>query len=151
MTNSIAYTLHILLAMIWVGGMFFAHMMLRPSVASLNSEDRLYLWKQVFGRFFLWVWTAVVLLPVTGVFLVMTRYHGFGHLPLQINIMLSLGSLMILFYIYLFFFPYRLFNKKLEEGDLPMAAHYQKLIRYVVTTNLALGLIIFLVVGLMKF
>lgn len=31
MSYSFAFTLHLIAAVIWVGGMFFAHMVLRPS------------------------------------------------------------------------------------------------------------------------
>ncbi|WP_343074980.1 hypothetical protein [sulfur-oxidizing endosymbiont of Gigantopelta aegis] len=53
MTYSLAFTLHLLSAVIWVGGMFFAHMILRPSaVEQLEPPQRLPLWVAVFGRFF---------------------------------------------------------------------------------------------------
>ena len=32
---SVAITLHLLAALIWVGGMFFAHMALRPAVNTM--------------------------------------------------------------------------------------------------------------------
>ena len=57
---SLAYTLHVLAAMIWVGGMFFAWMILRPAaMAALDGPARLKLWVNVFQRFFVWVWVAV--------------------------------------------------------------------------------------------
>src|ERR1700675_1888451 len=47
---------HILAAVIWVGGMFFALMVLRPSTGPLEPAVRLALWHRVFSRFFAWVW-----------------------------------------------------------------------------------------------
>ena len=62
---SLLTLLHILAAVIWVGGMFFAWMILRPALgASLEAPQRLQLWSAVFPRFFVWVWLAVLLLPI---------------------------------------------------------------------------------------
>ena len=45
---AIAIALHLLAAVIWVGGMFFAYMALRPAAASLLEPPlRLPLWSQV--------------------------------------------------------------------------------------------------------
>ena len=49
----LAVLLHVIAAVIWVGGMFFAYMFLRPVAASqLEPPARLTLWEGVFGRFF---------------------------------------------------------------------------------------------------
>ena len=42
----IARWLHLLGVVVWVGGMFFAHMALRPSVLALNPPERLPLLSQ---------------------------------------------------------------------------------------------------------
>ena len=56
----IALLLHALAAVVWVGGMFFAHMALRPVAASLlEPPQRLALWVGVFSRFFPWVFVAI--------------------------------------------------------------------------------------------
>ena len=44
---SLGSAFHILAAVIWVGGMFFAHMVLRPSAGLLDSPTRLALWERV--------------------------------------------------------------------------------------------------------
>ena len=52
--------LHVLGIVIWVGGMFFAHQILRPVAADLLEPPlRLPLWVGVFKRFFPWVWVCV--------------------------------------------------------------------------------------------
>ncbi|MCX7168828.1 MAG: hypothetical protein NTY41_00670, partial [Proteobacteria bacterium] len=57
--------LHLISVTVWVGGMFFAYVCLRPVVAAqLQPPQRLPLWAAVFARFFPWVWLAVVLIPV---------------------------------------------------------------------------------------
>ena len=47
-----AIAIHALAAVIWVGGMFFAYMVLRPSAGPLEAPVRLQLWERVFSRFF---------------------------------------------------------------------------------------------------
>ena len=48
---SIALSLHVLFVVIWVGGMFFAYMALRPAaVNTLEPPLRLTLWKSVFRK-----------------------------------------------------------------------------------------------------
>ena len=49
--------IHHLAALIWVGGMFFAYVALRPAAMEvLDPPQRLRLWDAVFRRFFQWVW-----------------------------------------------------------------------------------------------
>lgn len=55
---SLVYTLHVLAALIWVGGMFFAWMILRPAAVKAHRACRLGLSVNVFQRFFVWVWVA---------------------------------------------------------------------------------------------
>ena len=57
-----ALIVHTLAAVVWVGGMFFAHQALRPAAAALDPPLRLPLWSRVFDRFFAWVIAAIVLL-----------------------------------------------------------------------------------------
>ena len=46
---ALALALHVIAAVIWVGGMLFAHMMLRPvAAAQLEPPQRLTLWVGVF-------------------------------------------------------------------------------------------------------
>ena len=64
---SVSIALHLLSVILWVGGMMFAHMMLRPAaVQVLEPPLRLKLWVQVFKNFFLWVWIAIITLLVSG-------------------------------------------------------------------------------------
>ncbi len=54
-TSPIATGLHAVAATIWVGGMFFAYMILRPALGYLEGPDRLRIWQEVFQHFFPWV------------------------------------------------------------------------------------------------
>lgn len=92
---SLAYTLHVLAALVWVGGMFFAWMILRPAaVAALEGPARLRLWANVFQRFFVWVWVAVAILPISGIGLLQLRFNGFETAPRYVQVMMGLYLVM---------------------------------------------------------
>lgn len=137
---SAAVALHILAAVTWVGGMFFAVQVLRPAAGGLEPKDRLPLWGRVFEIFFAWVWASVVLLLVTGYWMIFGRWGGFERLPVYLHLMHAIGLVMVLVYLHLWFAPYRRFRAALAEGDTLTAAKNLTQIRWIVSTNLILGL-----------
>ena len=54
--TALALALHILGAVVWVGGMFAAYMCLRPAAGPLDPPVRLKLWSAFFQKFFPFVW-----------------------------------------------------------------------------------------------
>lgn len=137
----IVVALHLLSAVIWVGGMFFAYMALRPVAASLLEPPlRLPLWAQTFKRFFPWVWIAVVLLPVTGTAII--KMGGASAQQLHVQLMMGLGTLMILLYLHVYFAPYRRLKMAVEKQDWKDAGQRLALIRKIIGTNLILGLVV---------
>jgi uncharacterized membrane protein len=140
---SIVLALHALSAALWIGGMFFAYMALRPVAARLLEPPvRLALWSQVFARFFVWVWAAVVVLPVTGYWMVLSDLGGMAGAGLHIHIMQGLGIVMILLFLHLYFAPYRRMNQALAQNDYAEAGRRLGQIRLLVATNLTLGLVV---------
>jgi uncharacterized membrane protein len=88
--------LHLLAAVVWVGGMFFAYMALRPVAATLlEPPQRLPLWTQTFMRFFPWVWLSILLLTATGYVMVLGVFGGMGAVGLHVHLMQGLGWIMI--------------------------------------------------------
>lgn len=136
-----AVILHVLSAVVWVGGMFFALFALRPATMPLDPGPRLELWSQVLDRFFRWVIAAIVLLLASGYWMVFARYGGFARLPLYVNLMQGLGIIMMLAFFHVFFAPWRRFRAALARQDLPAAAGQLDQIRLIVTANLLLGLL----------
>jgi uncharacterized membrane protein len=142
----LAITLHVLAAVIWVGGMFFAYMALRPvAAARLEPPQRLPLWGGVFSRFFPWVWTAITLLLVTGYWMVFAVFGGMGQIGVHVHLMQGLGILMMLLYLHMYFAPYRRFRAALAAGDLAEAGRRLARIRQIFAVNLTLGLIVVVV------
>mgnify|MGYP000010569129 CR=1 FL=1 len=137
----ISLALHVLSIVIWVGGMFFAYMILRPVAASeLEPPERLNLWRHVFSRFFPWVWASILLAPLTGIHLTVP-YGGFAGAPLFIHIMTGLGIIMILIFLHVFFAPFKRIKQKLDEGDIAGAAKQLNQIRLLVGINTLIGIV----------
>ncbi len=143
MLSYMLFVLHILSAVIWVGGMFFAYAILRPTAAAqLEPPVRLTLWVGVFNRFFPYVWVAVVLLLLTGYMMVETFYEGFGNAPLFVHIMMSLGLLMVLIYMHVFFAPYKRLKQFVIAENWPEAGKKLSQIRILVGINTLIGLFV---------
>ncbi len=138
---TIALALHLLTALIWVGGMFFAIMVLRLAVGELEPPVRAPLWGRVFQKFFPWVWMAVIILPLTGYWMIFAVWGGFANLPIHAHIMHGLGLIMIAVYLHLWFAPYRRFRAALAAEDIPTAGANLNQIRILVTVNLVIGLV----------
>ena len=133
--------LHALAAFAWVGGMFFAYMVLRPSAGPLEPRLRLALWQRVFSRFFPWVWASIAVLLASGYAMLFLRFGGFKGAGLHIHVMQATGILMMLLFLHLFFAPWRRFSRAVEAGQFDSAAHSLNQMRRIIAINLVLGLI----------
>lgn len=136
-----ALILHVLSAVVWVGGMFFAHQVLRPAAAALEAGPRLELWGRVLGRFFAWVIAAIVLLLATGFWMLFQVFGGFAGAALYLQLMMGLGIVMMLAFFHVFFAPWRRFRAALARRDWPECGRQLAQIRAIVALNLVLGLV----------
>ena len=133
--------IHLLAALIWVGGMFFAYVVLRPAaVEVLEPPQRLRLWNTVFRRFFVWVWVAVAALLASGLYMIML-YGGFAHIQMFINIMFVLGLTMIAIYGHVYFAQYRKLSRLVDNQNWKEAGEMLGKIRRLVAVNLTLGML----------
>lgn len=137
--HALLLCLHLLAATIWVGGMFFAHVCLRPAALhTLEPPQRLALWQAVFSRFFPWVNGAIATLILTGGG--MMHRAGSGNLPPAWQIMAAIGLAMTAIYLSVRLGHYRRFRHALANTDLAAAAKAQGEIRSRIFINLMLGL-----------
>ena len=125
---------HVLCAIIWVGGMAFAYIVLRPSLAVLEPPQRIALHAQVFRRFFLLVWHAMPLIILSGLAMIFTVFGGMAGVRWNVHLMLLLGLVMAGIFLALFFGPYRTF--RVTPGPVPLDT-----IRKLIGINLVLGLL----------
>lgn len=133
-------TLHLLGVIVWVGGMFFAHMALRPAaIEVLEPPQRLPLMKRTLDRFFPWVWIAIVVILGSGygiLFGILGSAAG-----LHVHVMHGIGLIMVALFCYIYFLPYRQMGLALKAADLPAAGLSLAAIRRVIGINLVLGLV----------
>lgn len=138
MSYSIA--LHLLAAVVWVGGMIFAHNSLRPAAAQvLEPPLRLELWVQVFRRFFVLVWISVAVVLASGYWMLFHYFGGFAGAGIHIHIMHGAGIVMVLIYMHVFFSPYRRLRQAVIVQDYPLAGAQLNQIRRMVGINIVIG------------
>jgi uncharacterized membrane protein len=131
--------LHILGAVVWVGGMAFALLVLRPSLAVLEPPQRLALHAQVFRRFFRYIWHAMPIMLLTGYAMLAAVPGGFSTASLAVNIMQALGLIMAVVFLVIFFGPWRTMRAAMDRKDNAAAAAAVDKIRQLVRVNLILG------------
>jgi uncharacterized membrane protein len=137
----VSYWLHVLSVVLWIGGMLFAHQILRPVAASLlPPEMRLPLWNGVFARFFPWVWVAIFLLFASGTHLIFLR-GGLAHAGTHVQVMALIALLMTGIFAFIFFGPYARLQRHCTAAEWADAAIALARIRRLVGINLLLGLV----------
>lgn len=137
--NRLIVLIHLLAVIVWVGGMFFAHVCLRPvAAAQLPPPQRLPLLAAVLGRFFAAVGVALLLLWGSG----LVRFAQVGAaIPLHWHAMLGLGSVMTVIFAVIVLRFYRRLRAALAAQDWPQAGKAMNSIRVLVLANLILGFV----------
>lgn len=136
--HSIFKFLHIAGVVIWVGGMFFAWMCLRPvAAANLEPPVRLKLWADVFARFFPWVWASVSAILLSGTSMLLAT--GLKQSPPHWHVMLLLGVVMSAIFVYVFAVPYSKLKAAVAGQNWADGAKALGQIRQLIGTNLILG------------
>jgi len=139
---ALAISLHILSAVVWIGGMFFAYMALRPATAILLEPPvRLKVWEQVLKRFFPWVWVAIVVLLGTGFWMVF-GFGGMAKVGVYVHLMIGLGIVMMFIFMHVYFGPFRRLQQAVAESNWTEGATKLNQIRILIATNLILGLLV---------
>jgi uncharacterized membrane protein len=140
MAMTLLLAVHIVAAVIWVGGMFFAYVVLRPSIAGIEpAPERPRLWRRVFERFFLFVTISVIALLVTGYGMLFHVFGGFAGAGMYIHIMHLTGWVMALAYGHLRFAAWPKFRNSVDAEDFEEAGQRLGTIRRIVAFNLGLG------------
>ena len=138
----IALLLHLLAAVVWVGGMFFAYVALRPAAAQLEPPVRLTLWVGVFKRFFPWVFAAIVTLLLTGYWMVLSFFGGFDAVGMHVHLMIWAGYVMMLLFFHVFFAPFKRLKRAVAAEDWSAGGKSLAQIRVLIGINLSIGLVV---------
>jgi uncharacterized membrane protein len=129
---------HVLCAVIWVGGMFFAYLVLRPSLGVLEPVQRIALHTQVFRRFFLVIWHAMPLILLSGFTMLFVFDGGAAGAAWNINAMMLVGLIMSAVFVLIIFGPYARFRRTTDRATAVASIDR---IRKLIGANLVLGII----------
>lgn len=138
--HSLALMAHVLAAVIWVGGMFFAYVLLRPVLATIDAPQRFIIWVGTFKQFFPWVWFCIIVLLATGFYMIYSM-GGFSNIGNHIYAMLGLAVIMIVIFKFVCVAPFRHFCRGVEQEKWEVAAYALATIRKLVAVNLGLGIL----------
>lgn len=148
-------TIHLLSIIVWIGGMAFAHLFLRPAVAQLDAPSRLRLMHDVLGRFFRAVLVFALLTLASGLWMLgrvakqVVQSGGSFQMPWSWTVMAVLGVAMVAIFMHIRFALYKRLSRAVTAsqwgaGDTALAQ-----IRLWVLINLSLGVVV-VVVTLMR-
>jgi uncharacterized membrane protein len=155
MLYAILKLLHVLSIIVWVGGMVFAGFFLRPAALQLEPPLRQRLMQSALQRFFAAVLVAIVVVLVTGGWMIGraakdTVKAGLGfNMPLDWTIMAALGLLMMAIFGHIRFVLFKRLSRAVVASDWPAGGVALASIRTWVGVNLALGIVIIAVTLLM--
>ncbi len=130
--------IHLAAAIVWIGGMVFAHFVLRPAATQLlDPPHRLPLMAAALGRFFRLVAVAVLAILASGALLLAPV--GMARAPVGWHVMLAIGCLMAAVFAWIVAVPYPALRRAVAAGQWPVAAGALQRIRLLVAINMALG------------
>ncbi len=132
--------LHLLAVVVWVGGMFFAYMALRPAAQALPPPQRLPLLAAALSHFVAWVAAAIVILVGSGIAMIVLL-GGMRAVGVYVHAMIGLGLLMILIYGHLVASPLKRLRAAVAANDWPRGGAAMTTVRRLVGVNLVLGLV----------
>ncbi|HTH94982.1 MAG TPA: CopD family protein [Rhodocyclaceae bacterium] len=138
-THLVLLFLHLLGISIWIGGMFFAYVCLRPAGMLLEPPQRLPLMHAALGRFFQVVLVIVIVVLISGLFM-MARV-GFADAPKGWHWMMTSGIVMMLIFGHIYGAGWRRLGRAIAASDWVAGGVAMHSIRRLVGINLLLGIL----------
>jgi uncharacterized membrane protein len=129
---------HLLAAMAWIGGMFFAYFCLRPAAGQvLDPPQRVPLMAATFARFLPAAAGAVAIIVITG--FAMLGAARVGAAPPGWHAMMGIGLVMTGVFVYVYAVLWPTLRNASAAAQWPVAGQALGRIRWAVALNLALG------------
>ena len=136
--NKLLLFIHLIGAIVWMGGMSLVLLALRPAALRvLEPPLRQQLMLQVLRGFFPLVWLSIALLLGSGAWAL--AGVGMAAAPPGWHAMLGIGLLMTAVFAHLYFAPYRRACRAAREARWPEAGAALQRIHRLVQLNFALG------------
>lgn len=136
----VVLAVHLLGIVVWVGGMAYTLLILRPSLGLLDATPRMNVHLQTMRRFFRMVWHVMPIVLVSGWLMIVFREGGFPNAPWFVNLMQGIGIIMAAVFAWMFLVPY----KRLRRAVRPTPAQLDA-VRLPVLVNLVLGVVVIVV------
>jgi len=137
MYNAVKFV-HLVAAIVWLGGMTFMLLALRPGLTRLLAPpQRLPLLAGTLQRFFVLVWAAIGLLLLSGGY--MLANAGAQGAPVGWHVMSGIGVLMSLIFAHIYFALFRSLQRSVASADWPAGGRRAGQITKLVTVNFYLG------------
>ncbi len=152
-----AQLLHLIAAIVWMGGMTCLLFALRPAaLALLEGPVRAKLMVGVWQRFFNLVAACIVVLFFSGMHLYTSGFRavkaatGSGSVALGWNLMLVVGMAMFLIFGHIYFSGFKKYKTAVAAADFTLAAKAAGQIHTLVLTNFILGWVAIIGVRLIR-
>lgn len=129
---SVLHTLHVLGAVVWVGGLFFLLLIMRPAISGLDPAQRVDVYRAAFHRFLRMLWVVIPGMLITGYVMMFGEFGGFTDGRWNLHLMHMLGLGMAALFMTIWFGPYQAFRRGQGRAI--------DLIRPLLVTSLLLGL-----------
>jgi uncharacterized membrane protein len=136
----VGLAIHIVSAILWIGGLSMALVILKPGVLAVDGQMRLAIWHREFTFVLPWSWVCIAALVLSGFAMV---FIGFGELtqpPVHIRWMMGLGLLAVGIYAYFQYRLWRHFRRLMLGSDWTAAERVITKIRWLLGSVMLLGL-----------
>jgi uncharacterized membrane protein len=136
--------IHLLCVVLWVGGMAFLLLTLRPSLSAIDPAARLVLQGAMYRRFFRTIWQVMPMAIVSGLLLLILLYSH-QKLPWEVMVMQTGGVVMAALFVGMVLVPNKRFQAKLAAGTA--TAEDAAPVRRMIWVSLGIGALILVCVA----
>ncbi len=143
--NILMLWLHYLATVMWIGGMAFNILVLRPSMIVLDQNQRPILGTKVLKRFIIFAWLSITVLILTGVSITINRIVFDDILSTTYGIVLLSKHLVTLIMIFIVTWVSFVLSTKLA----PFAPKPDTILT-LARTNLSLGILVLLLTAILR-
>ena len=116
MAFHLSLVVHVLAAVVWVGGLVLMAFAL-PAPSGQDTDVQSGVWQVTLRRFSVWVHVAVIASWGTGIWMMFFFYDGFGKAGAHVDLMFLLGLIMTALFVYDAFGPSRRFRRAVASND----------------------------------
>ena len=137
--------MHYLATVMWIGGMAFNLLVLRPSMTVIDQNQRPILGTKVLKRFIIFAWLSIIVLIITGISIASSRIALEDIFSTTYGIvLLSKNFVTLIMVLIVSWISFVLSGKLLSFAPKP------EMILLLVKTNLSLGILVLLLTSVLK-